>query len=51
VADLPTGSFGDLPQFALLVGRGLIERRNPEIENGAFHVRLSPLLWEKTYHP
>jgi hypothetical protein len=33
--DLPTGPLGDLTQFSLLVCRGLIEGRNPEIEDCA----------------
>jgi hypothetical protein len=35
--DLPAGPFGDLAEFALLVGGGLVEGRNPEVEDGALH--------------
>ena len=35
--DLPTGPLGDLTQFSLLVCRGLIEGRNPEIEDCSLH--------------
>jgi hypothetical protein len=51
VDDLPAGPFGDLPQLALLVGGGLIERRNPEIENGAFHVRNLPVAMGENLSP
>ncbi len=27
--DLPAGTLGDLPQLALLIGRGLVDCRNP----------------------
>ena len=37
VGDLPAGPLGNLAQLALLVRRGLVDRRNPEIENRAFH--------------
>ena len=37
VHDLPTGSLGNLAELTLLVGRGLIEGRNPEIEDGALY--------------
>jgi hypothetical protein len=34
--DLPAGPLGDLTQFPLLIGRGLVDCRNPEVENGVF---------------
>src|SRR5262249_40977224 len=37
LVDLPAGTLGDLPQLALLIGRGLVDCGNPEIESGAFH--------------
>src|SRR5215472_6350144 len=43
LVDLPAGTLGDLPQLALLIGRGLVDCGNPEIESGAFH-RKSPHL-------
>jgi hypothetical protein len=35
--NLPAGPLGDVPQLALLVGGGLVLRRNPEIQNRALH--------------
>src|SRR5262249_60240691 len=37
LVDLPAGTLGDLPQLALLIGRGLVDCGNPEVESGAFH--------------
>src|SRR5262245_31367860 len=37
LADLPAGTLGDLPQLALLIGRGLVDCGNPEVESGTFH--------------
>src|SRR5262249_5906162 len=36
LADLPAGTLGDLPQLALLIGRGLVDCGYPEVESGAF---------------
>jgi hypothetical protein len=35
--DLPAGSLGNLAQLTLLIGCGLIERRNPEIKDCTLH--------------
>jgi hypothetical protein len=37
LVDLPASTLGDLPQLALLIGRGLVDCGNPEVESGAFH--------------
>jgi hypothetical protein len=37
VHDLPAGSLGNLAELTLLVGRGLIDCRNPEIKDCALH--------------
>src|SRR5262249_61961072 len=37
LVDLPAGTLGDLPQLALLIGRGLVDCGNPEVESGALH--------------
>ena len=37
VDNLTAHPLSNLAQFALLIGRGLVERLNPEIENRAFH--------------
>jgi hypothetical protein len=42
LVDLPAGTIGDLPQLALLIGRGLVDCGNPEVESRAFHGK-SPL--------
>ena len=34
---LTAHSAGDVPQFPLLIGGGLIDRRNPKIKHRAFH--------------
>jgi hypothetical protein len=46
--DLPTGSLGNVPQLALLVGRGLVESGNSEVEDSALHD--FPHSTEKGYH-
>jgi hypothetical protein len=35
--NLAAHSASNLAQLALLIGRGLVQRRNPKIENSAFH--------------
>src|SRR5262249_14972622 len=37
LVDLPAGTLGDSPQLALLIGRGLVDCGDPEVESGAFH--------------
>jgi hypothetical protein len=39
-----------LAKLPLLVGCGLIERGDPKIENGAFHVQIPRCHWAETYH-
>src|SRR5215475_204639 len=36
------GSSGNLPQLTLLVGRRLVDCRDPQVENGALHGKNSP---------
>src|SRR5215472_15631817 len=50
LVDLPAGTLGDLPQLALLIGRGLIDCGNPEVESGAFHGK-SPHLPSRAGRP
>src|SRR6185369_15022451 len=50
VHDLPTGSLGNLPQLAVLIGRGLIESRHPEIEDRPLHLPRPPFPMHKAYH-
>src|SRR5262249_21336895 len=40
LVDLPAGTLGDLPQLALLIGRGLVDCGNPEVESDAFHGKI-----------
>jgi hypothetical protein len=49
VNDLPAGALCNLPQFAVLVSGGLIERGNPEIQNRALH-RRPPIAMHGAYH-
>jgi hypothetical protein len=35
--NLPSHAAGDFAQLALLVGRGLLDCGNPQVENSAFH--------------
>ena len=37
VHDLPAGPLGNLTELTLLIGGGLVEGRNPEIEDCALH--------------
>jgi hypothetical protein len=37
VNDLPTGPLGNLAELTLLIGRGLVKGRNPEIEDSSLH--------------
>ena len=37
VNDLPTGPLGKLAELTLLIGRGLVKGRNPEIEDSSLH--------------
>ena len=37
VLDLPAGSLGNLAEFAVLVGGGLVKGRNPEIQDCSLH--------------
>src|SRR5262249_23489479 len=39
VDDLPAGALSHLAQLALLIGHGLVDCRDPEIENRTFHVK------------
>src|SRR5215475_6873634 len=40
--DVEAGSSGNLPQLTLLVGRRLVDCRDPQVENGALHGKNSP---------
>src|ERR1700732_3137339 len=41
--DIAAHAAGDLAELALLVGRGLVQGRDTEVENSAFHLKASPV--------